>query len=129
MTSRGAEKMISSTIGIDISKDTLDVHRMADSASRRFGNDKAGFKALLPFLGSSRTNAEMRVVFEPTGPYHRALERVLAKAGVALVKVNPRPPLRRGHWKLAKTDRLDAALLARMGPPSISKRAPPTTKI
>jgi transposase len=117
MTSKGAEKMISSTIGIDVSKDALDVHRMADGASRRFSNDKAGFKALLAFLDSSRTNAETRVVFEPTGPYHRALERVLAKADVALVKVNPRQARRfaEATGTLAKTDRLDAALLARMG--------------
>jgi transposase len=108
--------MISSTIGIDVSKDALDVYRMADGASRRFSNDKAGFKALIAFLGDPM-DVETRVVFEPTGPYHRALERALAAAGVALVKVNPRQARRfaEATGKLAKTDRLDAALLARMG--------------
>ena len=105
--------MTLSTIGIDISKETLDVHRMSDSASRRFSNDKAGHKALIVWIGGDAA----RVVFEPTGPYHRAFEHALAKAGLPLVKVNPRQARRfaEATGKLAKTDRLDAALLARMG--------------
>ncbi|MBB4197503.1 transposase [Rhodoblastus sphagnicola] len=58
-----------------------------------------------------------RVVFEPTGPYHRALERALGAAGVPFAKVNPRQARRfaEATGKLAKTDSLDAAMLARMG--------------
>ncbi|MBB4197504.1 transposase [Rhodoblastus sphagnicola] len=41
MTSRGAEKMQNDTIGVDVSKDHLDAHRLADGASRRFANGKA----------------------------------------------------------------------------------------
>jgi transposase len=50
-------------------------------------------------------------------PDHGALERALAKAGLPMVKVNPRQARRfaEATGKLAKTDRLDAALLARMG--------------
>jgi transposase len=59
------------TIGIDISKETLDVHRLPDGAGRRFTNDKTGHKALIAWIGTQMT----RIVFEPTGPYHRALER------------------------------------------------------
>ena len=36
MTSRGVEKMNNDTIGVDVSKDHLDAHRLADGASRRF---------------------------------------------------------------------------------------------
>jgi transposase len=113
MTSRGAEKMKQDTIGVDISKDTLDVHRMAGGANRRFTNDKTGHRALIAWIGGDVA----RVVFEPTGPYHRAFERALAKAGLPLVKVNPRRARRfaEATGKLAKTDRLDAALLAKMG--------------
>jgi transposase len=113
MTSRGAEKMKQDTIGVDISKDTLDVHPMAGGANRRFTNDKTGHRALIAWIGGDVA----RVVFEPTGPYHRAFERALAKAGLPLVKVNPRQARRfaEATGKLAKTDRLDAALLARMG--------------
>jgi hypothetical protein len=40
MTSRGAEKMRNDTIRVDVSKDHLDAHRLADGATRRFANDK-----------------------------------------------------------------------------------------
>ena len=72
MTSRGAEKMKNDTIGVDVSKDHLDAHRLADGATRRFANDKGGHKALIKWLAETPLN---RVVFEPTGPYHRAVER------------------------------------------------------
>jgi transposase len=57
------------------------------------------------------------VVFEPTGPYHRALERALDAAGAPIVKINPRQARRfaEAAGKLVKTDRVDAAMLARMG--------------
>lgn len=101
------------TIGVDISKDALDVHRLTDGARRRFANDDAGHSALIAWAGK----AIRRVVFEPTGPYHRAFERALTTRGVPFVKVNPRQARRfaEATGKLAKTDRLDAALLARMG--------------
>jgi len=74
------------TIGVDISKDTLDAHRLPDGASRSFANTPAGHKALIAWAGHGVT----RIVFEPTGPYHAAFERALAGAGLPLVKVNPR---------------------------------------
>jgi len=114
MTSKGAEKMQNDTIGVDVSKDHLDAHRLADGASRRFANDKCGHKAFVKWF--AQTPVE-RVVFEPTGPYHRAFERALGAAGVPFVKVNPRQARRFAEaiGRLAKTDRLDAATLARMG--------------
>ena len=58
-----------------------------------------------------------RVVFEPTGAYHRGFERRLAKAGFALAKVNPRQARRfaQAIGRHAKTDAVDAAMLARFG--------------
>jgi transposase len=114
MTSRGAEKMKNDTIGVDVSKDHLDAYRLADGATRRFANDQRGHKALIKWLAETPAN---RVVFEPTGPYHRAIERALGASGVQFVKVNPRQARRfaEATGKLAKTDRLDAAMLARMG--------------
>jgi transposase len=105
--------MTDSTIGIDVSKDRLDVHRLSDGAQAAFGNDKAGLKALMRWLGAG----VRRVVFEPTGRYHLALERRLAEAGCPSVKVNPRQARRFGEALgiRAKTDRTDAAMLARMG--------------
>lgn len=101
------------TIGIDISKDHLDAHRLPGDERRRFDNSKAGHKALLTWIGAQPA----RIVYEPTGPYHRMLEERLAEAGMPVVKVNPRRAKRfaEGIGQLAKTDRLDAAMLARMG--------------
>jgi transposase len=114
MTSKGVEKMTPSTIGVDISKDFLDAHRLADGASRRFANDKAGRKALIKWLFAMPVTL---VVFEPTGPYHRALERAFDVAGVPIAKVNPRQARRfaEATGNLVKTDRVDAVMLARMG--------------
>lgn len=105
--------MTNDTIGVDISKDHLDAHRMSDGACRRFANDGTGHRAFLGWAGP----CGCRIVYEPTGPYHRAFERKLAAAGCALVKVNPRQARRfaEATGRLAKTDRLDAAMLARMG--------------
>jgi transposase len=105
--------MTNDTIGVDISKDHLDAHRMSDGKSRRFANDSAGHTAFVKWLD----DAGLRVVYEPTGPYHRAFERTLAAAGFALVKVNPRQARRfaEATGRLAKTDGMDAAMLARMG--------------
>ncbi len=57
------------------------------------------------------------IVLEPTGPYHAAFDCTLTVAGPPGVKVNPRQARRftEATGKLAKTDRLDAAVLARMG--------------
>ena len=101
-------------IGIDISKDRLDAFRISDRQHSSFGNDRAGFKALLKWAGDAEG---LRIVYEPTGPYHRGMEKALAQAGHALVKVNPRQARRfaEATGTQAKTDRVDAMLLARMG--------------
>lgn len=109
--------MMNDTIGVDISKDHLDAHRISDGESRRFTNDQSGHGAVMNWLGRGKQGHDIRVVYEPTGRYHRAFERRLADAGFALVKVNPRQARRfaEATGRLAKTDRLDAAMLARMG--------------
>jgi transposase len=105
---------IPQTAGIDIAKDRLDVCLYPDGATRHFPNDAKGHRALIAWLSS---HTIQRVVFEPTGAYHRVLERSLATAGLPLAKINPRHARRFAEalGQLAKTDRLDAALLARFG--------------
>jgi hypothetical protein len=88
MTSKGAEKMQNDTIGVDVSKDHLDAHRLADGASRRFANDKCGHRAFMKWFAQTPVQ---RVVFEPTGPYHRAFERFLRQG-----QSPSGAPLRRG---------------------------------
>ena len=101
------------TIGVDISKPTLDAFRLRTREHRQFPNDRAGCAALIRWIGAQA----VRVVFEPTGPYHRLFEASLVAAGIEAVKVNPRSSRRfaEATGELAKTDRIDAAILARMG--------------
>ena len=56
------------------------------------------------------------MVFEPTGSYHHGFERQLADAGLPLCKVNPRQARRFAEaiGRHAKTDAVDAAMLARL---------------
>ena len=74
------------TIGVDISQDHLDVHRLPDGARARFGNEAPGFAALVEWIGDSVD----LVVYEPTGAYHGEFEQALLEAGLPLAKVNPR---------------------------------------
>jgi len=105
--------MTSITIGIDVSKDRLDAYRLPDGASAAFVNDRAGIGRLIRWIGAGVT----RIVYEPTGSYHRAMERRLGDADYPLVKVNPRQARRFAEALgiLAKTDRIDAVMLTRMG--------------
>ena len=106
--------MTQATIGVDISKDSLDVHWLPEGKSRRYRNDRTGHRALVKRL---RQGPVKRIIYEATGPYHRAFELALGTAGLPIVKVNPRQARRFAEavGTLAKTDRIDAAVLARMG--------------
>jgi len=93
--------MTSDSIGADISKDHLDVHRLGSGAAARFPNSSAGFRALTAWL--SREGVE-RAVYEPTGPYHAAFERAFA-GRLPLVKVNPLQARRFAQARHASQDR------------------------
>lgn len=105
--------MTEATIGIDISKDHLDAFRLEDRAAQRFENSARGFRALIKWLGRTPV---ARIVYEPTGPYHRAFEVALS-GRFPLVKVNPLQARRfaEATGTRAKTDTVDARMLARMG--------------
>lgn len=98
-------------VGIDISKAFLDVYRLTTKEHKQFSNDRRGCCSLLRWVGQSK------VVFEATGAYHRLIERTLADGDIVLVKVNPRQARRFAEAAgfLAKTDKIDASMLARMG--------------
>jgi transposase len=55
---------LAQSIGVDISKDTLDVHLHPAGVARRFGNSRKGRQALIAWLAEISV---ARVVFEPTG--------------------------------------------------------------
>lgn len=100
-------------IGVDISKDHLDAFRLEDGATQRFENSAAGFRSLQKWLGKASV---ARIVFEPTGPYHKAFEAAFSRL-FPLVKVNPLQARRfaEAYGTRAKTDAVDAQMLARMG--------------
>lgn len=106
--------IIAQNVGVDISKATLDVHLHPAGSARQFTNDAKGIKALRGWLGEHDI---ARIVFEPTGPYHHHFERRLGEAGLPLAKVNPLQARRfaQAAGTHAKTDAIDAAMLARMG--------------
>ena len=105
--------MTEDSIGVDVSKDNLDAHRLSDGASARFANSARGFRALAKWLGSEPS---ARVVYEATGPYHAAFEKRFATE-LPLCKVNPLQARRFAQSKgsRAKTDAVDARMLAAMG--------------
>ncbi|HEY8612803.1 MAG TPA: IS110 family transposase [Roseomonas sp.] len=105
---------IAQTVGVDISKATLDVYLHPQAIARQFPNTMAGVADLLSWLGQGPIH---RVIFEPTGAYHHRLERQLGNAGVPVVRVNPLQARRFAEaiGQRAKTDAVDAAMLARFG--------------
>ena len=100
--------------GIDVGKSKLDAHIHAGDLDRQFDNSKTGRRALRNWL---LKHGVTRTVFEPTGRYHRNLHQCLADAGLDTVAVNPLRSRRFAEaiGKLAKNDRVDAAMLARFG--------------
>ncbi len=100
-----------SYVGIDVSKATLDVAVHA-GATQQVPNDPAGWARLITHL---RTVEAALVVLEATSVYHRGVTTALVTAGIPVAVVNPRQvrEFARSTGQLAKTDRLDAAVLAR----------------
>ena len=98
-------------VGIDVSKDTLDVAVYPHGEQWQASNDEAGIGALVERL---TTLSPARIVMEATGGYETSALAALASAGLAVVAVNPRQvrEFARSTGRLAKTDALDAQVLA-----------------
>jgi transposase len=102
-------------LGIDVSKETLDVACLESSPrALALANSPEGFRPLLAQLPPPN---QARVVIEATGGYERPLVAALLAGGYRVAVVNPRQvrDFAKGLGILAKTDRIDAALLARFG--------------
>lgn len=108
------DQSLQAVAGIDVGKRWLDAHIDPLDLTRRFENAQLGRRALCKWL---RGLGVGRAVFEPTGRYHRRLHQCLAAAGCETVLVQPARARRfaQAFGKLAKTDRVDAAMLARLG--------------
>jgi transposase len=100
-------------VGIDISKDTLDV-ATCEQEHWVFANDETGMQQLTDAL---RTRSLELIVLEASGGYEAACVAALAAAQFPLVVVNPRQvrDFAKATGRLAKTDRIDAEVLAQFG--------------
>jgi transposase len=110
--------------GVDVSKDRLDVCLRWSEPERHYEEeeeeeeafvvdyDDSGIDALVSRLLEERT---VLVILEATGGFERTVVGALAAEGLPLVVVNPRQvrDFARATGRLAKTDRIDAAILAR----------------
>jgi len=100
--------------GIDVSKAHLDIGMRPGNDTWSVTNDADGITALVEQLTQ---RPELLVVMEATGGLELPVATALTAAGVALVIINPRQvrQFAKALGQLAKTDRIDALLLARFG--------------
>ena len=102
-------------VGIDVSKDWLDLWLEPPKRFERVSNDAAGWAAILGLLNALGAAAGLVVAFEATGGYERGLRQALLEAGFEVRRLNP---LRvrlyaKSLGRNAKNDRIDARVIAR----------------
>jgi transposase len=102
-----------SFVGIDVAKDTLDVHVLGAWAER-FDNSVEGLREVKRRLADLSPE---RIVMEATGGYERLAASELSLGGLPVVVVNPRQArdFAKAIGKLAKSDEIDAEVLAHFG--------------
>jgi transposase len=100
-------------VGVDVAKRHLDVSW--NQKNRRFANDKEGHRALLAWLAPSQQS--LHLVCEASGGYEQAFVYALQRAGrpVSLVQASRVRKFAHAAGILAKTDRIDAAVLSAFG--------------
>jgi len=120
------ETKAKSSVGIDVSKDWLDVHVLPGEEPVRVPNTCQGIRQLKRWLMPFHPAL---VVVEATGKWHRDVQRSLAASGMAVAVVDPFRVrmFAKAQGILAKTDRLDARVLAMFAAvmtPSVRPPAP-----
>ena len=113
-------------VGIDVCKERLDIYLHPAGRRLCIANDRVGLKRLKQALAGLDVAL---VVMEATAKYHRLAQRGLAQAGFGVAVVNPlRARLfAEATGTLAKTDRVDAMMLAIMGAAIGPKARPPAS--
>lgn len=111
-------------VGVDVCKERLDVHVHPVGRRLSVANSRDGLKCLKRALAAFDVAL---VVMEATGKYHRLAQRTLTQAGFLVAVVNPlRARLfAEAAGALAKTDRIDARMLAIMGAALDPQARPP----
>jgi transposase len=100
-----------SFVGIDVSKDRLDVHVRSSGHAFALVRNRKGLEQLVSDL---RLLAPALIVLEATGGFEITVAAALASAGLPLAVVNPRQirDFARATGRLAKSDTLDAQVIA-----------------
>jgi transposase len=98
-------------VGIDVSKDRLDVHLRPAGEAFSVARDSDGVEALTTRLHDL---SPALIVLEATGGFETVVAAGLAAAGLPLAVINPRQirDFARATGRLAKTDPIDAAVIA-----------------
>ena len=106
--------LLSTNLGIDVSKETLDVAVLETETHWTSKHEFAEFPALVKSLAALKP---VRIIIEASGGLENLLVSYLATSGLPVIVVNPRQvrDFARATGQLAKTDRLDAFVLARFG--------------
>ena len=104
----------SSYVGIDVSKDRLDVAVLGEEQVWQVDNKQKGIAEVVKWMLELQPEL---IVVEATGGYQRAVAEALFHAGLPVAVVNPSRvrQFARACGLLAKTDKLDAQLLAVFG--------------
>lgn len=102
-------------VGIDISKSSFDVCLLPDKKTATYANTPEGVTEFLAFALS--IEGLERLILEPTGGYERRVMDALLGAGLPVARVNAKQirQFARACGQLAKTDRIDAFVLADYG--------------
>lgn len=104
-------------LGLDVSKEKLDLSGNENSAIKHqtFENTSKGIKELVRFLKT--LTPSLQIILEPTGNYERGVIDALGKAQIAFSRVNAYQvrAFATGAGQLAKTDAIDALILAKFG--------------
>jgi len=101
-------------VGVDVAKSTLDVAVSNSKETRQFDNDHKGITSAVRYIAGLKP---ARIILEATGKYEMPLAASLQASRLPVVIVNPRQvrDFARATGVLAKTDRIDARILAIFG--------------
>ena len=99
-------------VGIDVSKQYLDIFDEALGVPERIANAPQAITQI-----AARWRCDVLVVFEATGVYDLELREALGRAGIRFARINPARArdFARASGRLAKTDPIDARMLAAFG--------------
>jgi len=101
-------------VGIDVSKDKLDLHFLPKAKNSQVNNSSPGIKKLITRLPAA---GEVFIILEATGGYENRVVEELLLVGHMVARVNPRQvrDFAKATGMLAKTDSIDAKVIAEFG--------------